>query len=124
MKVESGTGTPSATVEITDVNACESRVKVRASGEYPLTWIPLGIPPNIDYEVTFIFKSTGGGMAGTEGSIEVEGSHRPFPNYEAQLLNIWAYSYATPHPGPTPGTLGPFSGKVTFKGSVSALFTP
>jgi hypothetical protein len=123
IKLESGTGTPSATVEITDVGPCESRVKVRASGEYPLTWAK-GVAPNVDYEVTFIFKSKGGGIGGSDGTIDVEGWHRPFPNYEAQLLNIWAYSYSTPHSGPSPGTLGAFSGRTSFKGSVTALFTP
>lgn len=112
-----GTGTPSSKVTIVDVSPCESKVTVNASGQYPISWTSwTGLPPNIDYEVTFTFK-----IDGKKGTIDVEGWHNPFPNYESQLKNIWAYSFSTPHSGPGFRSL---SGKHPFKGAVTVLFTP
>lgn len=121
--VTTGTEHPTSMVTIEDVSRCCSKVKVRASGQYPISWASwTGIPPNIDYEITFTFKNTGGGSDGKKGTMDVEGWHDPFPNYESRLGAIWAYRFPTTFPGPSFSSLN--GSPVNFKGDVTVSFDP
>ena len=103
--IESQSRTASArqTVKIKDVDACTSKIKVKASGSYPF----INIAPDINYKVTFTLKKAGG------GKIEViaEGSHNEFPAYEALVDGANIYEYMTLGSGPTLWNLGIFSDK-------------
>lgn len=118
---EMGLGEPTASVEIVDLGRCESRVSVSASGQYPLSWLSgTWLVPNIDYTVTFVFRSEKTSSFGSRGAVSISGTHERFPNFEARLSNQWIYRFSTADDGPGLWNLG-LAGQLSFSGNREVL---
>ena len=86
------------TVTIKDIDACTSKITVKASGSYPF----IDVAPDINYKVTFTLKKAGNGQI----EVTVEGSHNQFPAYESLIDGSNIYQYMTSGSGPNLWNLG------------------